>query len=56
MPVRRHLVVETAVKASVGLAVEQAVQRIVPDVAEQQIKAEIKRLIETEETSRSSKN
>ena len=50
------LVVETAVKASVGLAVEQAVQRIVPDVAEQQIKAEIKRLIETEETSRSSKN
>lgn len=49
------LVVETAVKASVGLAVEQAVQRIVPDVAEQQIKAEIKRLIETEETSRSAK-
>lgn len=49
------LVVETAVKASVGLAVEQAVQRIVPDVAEQQIKAEIKRLIETEETSRSEK-
>jgi len=49
------LVVETAIKASVGLAVEQAVQRIVPDVAEQQIKAEIKRLIETEETSRSSK-
>lgn len=49
------LVVETAVKASVGLAVEQAVQRIVPDVAEQQIKAEIKRLIETEETSRPAK-
>ena len=49
------LVVETAVKASVGLAVEQAVLRIVPDVAEQQIKAEIKRLIETEETSRSAK-
>lgn len=49
------LVVETTVKASVGLAVEQAVQRIVPDVAEQQIKAEIKRLIETEETSRSAK-
>ncbi|HRI38363.1 MAG TPA: hypothetical protein PLO50_07400, partial [Nitrospira sp.] len=50
------LVVETTVKASVGLAVEQAVQRIVPDVAEQQIKAEIKRLIETEETARSPKN
>lgn len=50
------LVVETTVKASVGLAVEQAVQRIVPDVAEQQIKAEIKRLIETEETSGSPKN
>jgi DNA-binding response OmpR family regulator len=50
------LVVETTVKASVGLAVEQAVQRIVPDVAEQQIKAEIKRLIETDETSRSPKN
>ena len=49
-------VVETTVKASVGLAVEQAVQRIVPDVAEQQIKAEIKRLIETEETARSPKN
>ncbi|MBS0152012.1 MAG: response regulator transcription factor [Nitrospira sp.] len=49
------LVVETMVKTSVGLAVEQAVQRIVPDVAEQQIKAEIKRLIETEETSRSTK-
>lgn len=49
------LVVETVVKASVGLAVEQAVQRIVPDVAEQQIKAEIKRLIETEENSRSAK-
>lgn len=50
------VVVETTVKASVGLAVEQAVQRIVPDVAEQQIKAEIKRLIETEETARSPKN
>jgi len=47
--------VEGTVKATVGSAVEQAVQHIIPDVAEQQIKAEIKRLIETEETSRSSK-
>jgi CheY-like chemotaxis protein len=49
------LLVEGAVKTAVGPAVEQAVQRIVPDVAEQQIKAEIKRLTETEETPRSSK-
>jgi CheY-like chemotaxis protein len=49
-----HLV-EGAVKATVGPTVEQAVQRIVPDVAEQQIKAEIKRLIETEENPSSLK-
>jgi len=49
------LLIEGAVKAAAGPAVEQAVQHIVPDVAEQQIKAEIKRLIEAEETSRSSK-
>ncbi len=45
--------VEGAVKATVGPAVEQAVQRIVPDIAERQVKAEIKRLIETEEPLRS---
>lgn len=49
------LLVEGAVKDTVGPTVEQAVQRIVPDIAEQQIKAEIKRLIETDETSRSPK-
>ncbi|MBS0155905.1 MAG: response regulator [Nitrospira sp.] len=49
------LLVEGAVKATVASAVEQAVQRIVPDVAEQQVKAEIKRLTETEEPPRSSK-
>ncbi len=36
-------------------SVEQAVLRIVPDVAEQHIKAELKRLIETDEAPRSSK-
>jgi DNA-binding response OmpR family regulator len=49
------LLVDGVVKATVGPAVEQAVQRIVPDVAEQQIKSEIKRLIETEETPGSAK-
>ena len=43
------LLADEAVRATVGQTVEQAVQRIVPDIAEQQIKAEIKRLIETEE-------
>ncbi|HMS83725.1 MAG TPA: response regulator [Nitrospira sp.] len=46
------LVIEGVVQATVGPMVEKAVQRIVPDVAEQQIKAEIKRLIETEDTPR----
>ncbi|MFO0700909.1 MAG: response regulator [Nitrospira sp.] len=50
------VLVEGAIKATVGPTVEQAVQRIVPDVAEQQIKAEIKRLIETENTPRVSSN
>ncbi len=49
------LLVDGVVKTTVGPAVEQAVQRIVPDVAEQQIKSEIKRLIETEETPGSAK-
>jgi DNA-binding response OmpR family regulator len=49
------LLVDGVVKATVGPAVEQAVQRIVPDVAEQQIKSEIRRLIETEETPGSAK-
>lgn len=49
------LLADEAVRATVGHTVEQAVQRIVPDVAEQQIKAEIKRLIETEEAPTSAK-
>lgn len=43
------------VRATVEQTVEQAVQRIVPDVAEQHIKAELKRLIETEEASHPSR-
>ena len=49
------LLADDAVRAAVGQTVEQAVQRIVPDVAEQQIKAEIKRLTETEEAPPSPK-
>lgn len=50
------LLADNLVRATVGQTVEQAVQRIVPDVAERHIKAELKRLIETEETSESSKS
>lgn len=55
--VLRHapLLADDLVRATVGQTVEQAVQRIVPDVAEEHIKAELKRLIETEETSLPSK-
>jgi CheY-like chemotaxis protein len=49
------LLANDMVRASVGQTVEQAVQRIVPDIAEQHIKAELKRLIETEEASHPSK-
>lgn len=42
---------EDLVRATATERVEQAVLRIVPDVAEQQIKAELKRLIETEDPS-----
>ena len=49
------LLVDDMVKVAVGQTVEQAVQRIVPDIAEQHIKAELKRLIETEEASHPSK-
>ncbi len=49
------LLADDMVKAAVGQTVEQAVQRIVPEIAEQHIKAELKRLIETEEASRPSK-
>jgi CheY-like chemotaxis protein len=49
------LLADDLVRATVGQTVEQAVQRIVPDVAEQHIKAELKRLIETEEASHPSK-
>ena len=45
------LLADDMVRAAVGQTVEQAVQRIVPDVAEQHIKAELKRLIENEEVS-----
>ncbi len=42
---------ENLVRATVTERVEQAVLRIVPDVAEQQIKTELKRLIESESAS-----
>jgi len=49
------LVADDLVRATARDSVEQAVLRIVPDVAAQHIKAEIKRLIETDEAPRSSK-
>jgi DNA-binding response OmpR family regulator len=49
------LLADDLVRAKVGQTIEQAVQRIVPDVAEQHIKAELKRLLETEESSRPTK-
>ena len=42
------LLADNLVRAAIGQTIEQAIQRIVPDVAEQHIKAELKRLIETE--------
>jgi len=45
------LLADDLVRATIEQTVEQAVQRIVPDVAEQHIKAELKRLLETEEAS-----
>lgn len=45
---------EDLVRATATDRVEQAVLRIVPDVAERQIKAELKRLIDTEEASQAS--
>jgi DNA-binding response OmpR family regulator len=49
------LLADDLVRAKVGQTIEQAVQRIVPDVAEQHIKTELKRLLETEESSRPTK-
>ncbi len=49
------LLADDLVRATVGQTVEQAVQQIVPDVAERHIKTELKRLIETEEASHSSR-
>jgi len=49
------LVADDLVRATAKDSVDQAVLRIVPDIAEQHIKAELKRLIETEEAPRSSK-
>ena len=48
------LLADDLVRAAVGETIEEAVQRIVLDVAEQHIKAELRRLIETEEASQSS--
>lgn len=50
------ILADDLVRATAKDSVEQAVLRIVPDVAEQQIKAELKRLIATEEAPRSSKD
>jgi hypothetical protein len=49
------LLADDLVRAAADQSVERAVQRIVPDVAEQHIKAELKRLIDTEEPSHPSK-
>ncbi|MDH4083172.1 MAG: response regulator [Nitrospira sp.] len=49
------ILADDLVRACARESVEQAVLRIVPDVAEQHIKAELKRLIETEEAPRPSK-
>lgn len=48
------LIADDLVRRIAEQTVEQAVQRVVPDVAEQHIKAELRRLIETEEASHSS--
>jgi len=48
------LLADNLVRAAIGQTIEQAIQRIVPDVAEQHIQAELRRLIETEEASQSS--
>jgi uncharacterized membrane-anchored protein YjiN (DUF445 family) len=48
------LLADDLVRAAIGQTIEQAIQRIVPDVAEQHIQAELRRLIETEEASQSS--
>lgn len=49
------ILADDLVRATAKDSVEQAVLRIVPDVAAQHIKAELKRLIETEEAPRSAK-
>ncbi|UVT14388.1 MAG: response regulator [Nitrospira sp.] len=49
------LLADDLVRAAAEQTVERAVQRIVPDIAEQHIKAELKRLIDTEEPSHPSK-
>jgi CheY-like chemotaxis protein len=47
------LIADDVVRSIAEQTFERAVQRVVPDVAEQHIKAELRRLIETEETSHS---
>jgi DNA-binding response OmpR family regulator len=47
------LIADVVVRSIAEQTVEQAVQRVVPDVAEQHIKAELRRLTETEEASHS---
>lgn len=49
------MLADDLVRATATERVEQAVLRIVPDIAEQQIKAELKRLLETEAASQPSK-
>ena len=50
------LLADDIVRATAEQTVEQAVQRIVPELAEQHIKAELKRLTDADEAPRSSKS
>ncbi len=50
------LLADDLVRATAEQTVEQAVQRIVPELAEQHIKAELKRLTDADETPRPSKS
>lgn len=50
------LLADDLVRATAEQTVEQAVQRIVPELAEQHIKAELKRLTDTDESPRASRS
>ena len=56
MPTQLAEVTDTLVRTTTERAVERAVQQIVPEVAELQIKTEIRRLLELEEASNQTTN